>query len=71
MDDFTAEILATGQDNTSQPSSSPERKRDDRTSRPPSIVGTPPQKSGLRGGIAALREKASIQDRLVEKSVMN
>lgn len=58
MDDFTAEILASGQDNL--PRAEP----------PPSQTGTEPATSpprrGLRSGFAAIREKAGIQDRLVE-----
>ncbi|KND91685.1 Peroxisomal membrane protein PEX29 [Tolypocladium ophioglossoides CBS 100239] len=58
MDDFTTEIIASGQDQ-----SSPERRRE------PAEPGmsTPSQKSGLRGGFAAIRERAGIQDRLVER----
>lgn len=63
MDDFTAEILATGQDNTG----SPEQKRSKHESPAELASKSPPQRTGLRGGIAAIREKASIQDRLVEK----
>lgn len=55
MDDFTAEILASGQDNIPDP---PPVEND---------PTTPPPRTGLRGGFAAFREKASIQDRLVEK----
>ncbi|KAF7552205.1 hypothetical protein G7046_g7481 [Stylonectria norvegica] len=50
-------MLASGQDDASQ---SPERRRDPEP--PP-----PPQRTGLRGGLAAIREKASLQDRLVER----
>lgn len=57
MDDFTAEIMASGQD------ASPERKREPAESG----TSTPSQKSGLRGGFAAIRERAGIQDRLVER----
>ena len=56
MDDFTAEIMASGQD-------SPERKREQAESG----SSVPSQKSGLRSGFAAIREKAGIQDRLVER----
>ncbi|KJZ75348.1 hypothetical protein HIM_05274 [Hirsutella minnesotensis 3608] len=35
--------------------------------RPSTPPKTPPQKTGLRGSLAALREKANVQDRLVEK----
>ncbi|POR34642.1 Peroxisomal membrane protein PEX29 [Tolypocladium paradoxum] len=58
MDDFTAEIIASGQDR-----SSPERKREPAESG----TSTPSQKSGLRGGFAAMRERAGIQDWLVER----
>ncbi|KAK7431689.1 Peroxisome size and maintenance regulator [Neonectria magnoliae] len=74
MDDFTAELLASGQDFDA--ADTPERPRGDnlqartdsrpgRSATPPPV--TPPQRSGLRGGIAAIREKASLQDRLIEK----
>lgn len=63
MDDFTAEMMASGQDETATPPQSPEDRR-----RPePEPPTPPPQRSGLRGGIAAFREKASLQDRLVER----
>ncbi|KPM44759.1 hypothetical protein AK830_g1812 [Neonectria ditissima] len=73
MDDFTAELLASGQDYDAE---HPDRPRDNnlqsrtssrpgRSATPP--PATPPQRSGLRGGIAAIREKASLQDRLIEK----
>ncbi|PNY25116.1 Peroxisomal membrane protein PEX29 [Tolypocladium capitatum] len=58
MDDFTAEIIASGQDQ-----SSPGRRREPAESG----ASTPSQKSGLRGGFAAIRERAGIQDRLVER----
>lgn len=61
MDDFTAEMIASGQDNTN----SPEQKRHKHESSSESASKTP--RTGLRGGIAAIRERASIQDRLVEK----
>lgn len=62
MDDFTAEIIAAGQDRSPQGSS-------DCQPEPPKTTPTssPSQKKGLRGGLAAIREKAGIQDRLVER----
>jgi hypothetical protein len=81
MDDFTAEMLATGRALDS-PEDSHRRRGghdgdDDKTpvadadsNSPPNLPsgsGTPSQKTGLRGGFAAIRQKASIQDRLVEK----
>ncbi|CAM1500754.1 Fc.00g099160.m01.CDS01 [Cosmosporella sp. VM-42] len=57
MDDFTAEMLASSQD-------SPPRTPDRKAKMEPD---TTPQRTGLRGGIAAIREKASLQDRLVER----
>lgn len=68
MDDFTAELLAGAQDDNSPPPS-PVRARDPTLqtvpeAEPPST----PHRSGFRGGFAAIREKANLQDRLVEKS---
>lgn len=57
MDDFAAELMAAGRDD------SPERKAPSELD--PSTAS--PQRIGLRSGLAALREKANIQDRLVEK----
>lgn len=80
MDDFTAEMFATGR--AFDPPEDPRRRRgndddDDKTPVPdadsssspnlPPRPESPPQKKGLRGGFAAIRQKASIQDRLVEK----
>lgn len=56
MDDFTTEMLANSQDNTTQGQPQVDTE-----------PSTPPPKSGWRGGVAAFREKASLQDRLVEK----
>jgi hypothetical protein len=56
MDDFTAEMLASGQDNDSRAGPQVDNE-----------PSTPPHWSGLRGGFAAIREKASLQDRLVER----
>lgn len=71
MDDFTAELLASGQDFDSP--RTPEQSRDidesPRSDPDPDRPVTPPHRTGLRGGIAAIREKASLQDRLVEKFV--
>jgi hypothetical protein len=74
MDDFTAEMLASGR--TFEHPEDPRRRRghDDDDSKTPvpdtdsnSPPNLPPQQTGLRGGLAAIRQKASIQDRLVEK----
>ncbi|RSL66919.1 hypothetical protein CEP54_003530 [Fusarium duplospermum] len=80
MDDFTTEIIASGRAFDSP--ESPERHRrvsdgshdedpavepESTTPAPPPRSVTPPQKTGLRGGLAAIRQKASLQDRLVEK----
>lgn len=59
MDDFTTEMLANSQDSNAQ--AQPEVDTD---------PVTPSSRSGLRGGFAAFREKASLQDRLVEKYVI-
>jgi hypothetical protein len=60
MDDFTAEYLATSQnDDDQRPSSSPHADSDSNVEKP--------SRYGFRGGLAAFREKASVQDRLVEK----
>lgn len=56
MDDFAAEMMASGHHDDL-----PERKR--ALDKP----ATPPQKSGLRGSLAAIRERAGIQDRLVDR----
>ncbi|UKZ75224.1 hypothetical protein TrVFT333_002899 [Trichoderma virens FT-333] len=61
MDDFAAELMAAGRDES--PERPPERKAPSELD--PSTAS--PQRSGLRSGLAALREKANIQDRLVEK----
>lgn len=64
MDDFAAEMLASshGDDDRQQLHSSPSSAA---TQHDPT---TPPHYlPGLRGGFAAFREKASLQDRLVEK----
>ncbi|KAF4511897.1 hypothetical protein G6O67_001098 [Ophiocordyceps sinensis] len=59
MDDFTAEIMAAAaQDGPS------DRPPDSRKTTP---TPSPAQKTGLRGGLAAIREKAGFQDRLVER----
>lgn len=63
MDDFTSELLAGAKDDTAPPPL-PARPRDDAEPAGPST----PQRSGFRGGFAAIREKANVQDRLVEKS---
>lgn len=80
MDDFTAEMLASGR--TFEHLEDPRRRHghDDDDSKtpvpdtdsnsPPNLPPrpeSPPQKTGLRGGLAAIRQKANIQDRLVEK----
>ncbi|KAJ4157366.1 Peroxisome size and maintenance regulator [Fusarium falciforme] len=73
MDDFTTEIIASGRAFDSP--ESPERHRrisDGSRDEEPDVEAeattqAPPQKTGLRGGLAAIRQKASLQDRLVEK----
>jgi hypothetical protein len=70
MDDFTAEMLAGAQFSGSP--QSPERTVVRETAAEPEPEpepepATPPPKMGFRGGFAAIRERASIQDRLVEK----
>lgn len=63
MDDFTSEIIAQAQESpfgdsgSDSPSTSPQKQKQKQQ-----------QRKGW-GGLAALREKASLQDRLVEKSV--
>lgn len=67
MDDFTAEILASSAHDES--SSSSRRSRggaDDNDPSQESMTGSS-QKHGRRSTFAALREKASLQDRLMEK----
>jgi len=61
MDEFTAEYLAREQHDEAQ--------RDKEQARPmvDAEPTTPTPKAGLRTGFAAFREKASVQDRLVEK----
>lgn len=76
MDDFTTEIIASGRAFDSP--ESPERHRrvsDGSHDEEPAVEAeatttAPPQKTGLRGGLAAIRQKASLQDRLVEKFVV-
>lgn len=63
MDDFAVELLAARHDE------SPERPREPKAPSELDPSTASPQRSGLRSGLAALREKANIQDRLVEKSV--
>jgi hypothetical protein len=68
MDDFTAEMLAGIQYDASP--QSPEARPATASAsvpQPEREPATPPQKMGIRGGFAAIRERASIQDRLVEK----
>ena len=60
MDDFTAEYIADGNFGR-QRTPPPEASRHEAEARQQK------SSSGLRGGFAALREKANIQDRLVEK----
>jgi hypothetical protein len=72
MDDFTAEILASRQDEDNRAFSSPEQQRPLVPEPDPEVDPEPPatpsqHMGGLRGGLAAIREKANIQDRLVEK----
>ncbi|KAG5767765.1 hypothetical protein H9Q73_014051 [Fusarium xylarioides] len=70
MDDFTAEMFATGRNFDSSESSSqrPNNDQNDDNDKQPEAKAEPSsQKTGLRGGLAAIRQKASLQDRLVEK----
>ncbi|KEY68930.1 hypothetical protein S7711_04597 [Stachybotrys chartarum IBT 7711] len=72
MDDFTAEILASRQDEDNRAFASLEQQRPLVPEPDPEVDPEPPatpsqHKGGLRGGLAAIREKANIQDRLVEK----
>lgn len=64
MDDFAVELLAARRDE------SPERPPEPKAPSELDPSTASPHRSGLRGGLAALREKANIQDRLVEKSVL-
>ncbi|KAM5352509.1 hypothetical protein ACJ41O_005231 [Fusarium nematophilum] len=82
MDDFTTEIIASGRAFDSPETPERRRNDDDQDQEESPVVEpeatspeppapprpvTPPQKTGLRGGLAAIRQKASLQDRLVEK----
>ncbi|GJN70938.1 hypothetical protein PLIIFM63780_002470 [Purpureocillium lilacinum] len=60
MDDYTAEVMASGND-TPAPRLLPARNQNE------SGTSTPRSGSGLRGGFAAIREKAGFQDRLMER----
>ncbi|KAG5977540.1 hypothetical protein E4U55_006689 [Claviceps digitariae] len=65
MDDFAAEVMASAEeaittDGSSQPS------HDSRNKNQEGQAQSPSQKKGW-GGLSALREKASLQDRLVDK----
>jgi len=62
MDDYTAEVIASGND-TPAPRLLPARNQNE------SGTSTPRSGSGLRGGFAAIREKAGFQDRLMERYV--
>ncbi|KAK5992395.1 Peroxisomal membrane PEX29-like protein [Cladobotryum mycophilum] len=71
MDDFAAEMLASSQREPSR-HRSPERNNNNNNQKgpaelDPSTTTTAQRPGGLRSGLAALREKANIQDRLVEK----
>lgn len=82
MDDFATELVASGRAFDS-PDSSERREylqvsqmmstpdTNDKAHREPTAMLAPetptPQRTGLRGGLAAIREKANMQDRLVEK----
>jgi hypothetical protein len=66
MDDFgLSSVLEESQGNDTPRSSSPDRRRDAADSE----AGSPQKSTSRAGGFgfAAIREKASIQDRLVEK----
>jgi hypothetical protein len=72
MDDFTAEMFASGHVFDS-PEGSSQRgnnsRDDDDDKKLESDSHAPAQKTGLRGGFAAIRQKANLQDRLVEKYI--
>lgn len=72
MDDFAAEMLASTHDDDHQvrPSSSSSAAAAPVAVQEEPPV-TPPRQGGLRGGLAAIREKASLQDRLVEKYLVH
>lgn len=72
MDDFTAEMFATGRNFDSSESSSQRPNNDQNDGydkQPEPKAESSSQKTGLRGGLAAIRQKASLQDRLVEKYI--
>lgn len=76
MDDFTAEMFATGRNFDSSESTSQrpnndqnDDQNDDNDKQPEPKAESSSQKTGLRGGLAAIRQKASLQDRLVEKYI--
>jgi hypothetical protein len=83
MDEFTAEIIAGRQDEYMSMPSSPEQQRhpivpthgpEPETAAQQPSASTDPEpphtpRMGFRGGFAAIRERANIQDRLVEKYV--
>ncbi|KAG5933415.1 hypothetical protein E4U53_000994, partial [Claviceps sorghi] len=65
MDDLAAEVIASAdeantRDASSQPSQVAANKNEEGQAK------SPAQKKGWGGGLSALREKASIQDRLVD-----
>ncbi|KAH7325946.1 integral peroxisomal membrane peroxin-domain-containing protein [Stachybotrys elegans] len=70
MDDFTTEMIASRQDED-QAHSAPEQPvvmvpRSDATS-DAEPAASPPTRTAWRGGLAAIREKANMQDHLIEK----
>lgn len=69
MDEYTASIFVN--DDIATTSNADTINPSDQEDNPPSDVEpqTPPTK-GLRGRVAALRDKAGVQDRLLEKYVI-
>lgn len=69
MDDFAAEMLATTHDDDDNKQQQPSSSSSSAAANNPDLPSSPPNYFGssLRGGFAAIREKASLQDRLVEK----
>ncbi len=61
MDEYVTNMFVN--DNSSPPTGSPDR---DENSKPAAEAPTTPPK-GIRGRVAALRDKAAVQDRLLEK----
>lgn len=68
MDDFAAEVIASAEEAIASDSISPPRQdpRNETKEDGHDQAQSPPHKKRW-GGLSALREKASIQDRLVDK----